>query len=73
MTKPVYFIKILKIRFIVRAIIHNKTGYGGYYLRWIDDGWGKRGSDKAGTISARVWYTNELYLKNNVITQKNKW
>lgn len=53
-------------RFIVKAIIHNNTGYGGYYLRWIDDGWGgsKRGTDKAGTISSRVWYTNELYLLN---------
>lgn len=48
----------------MKAIIHSKTGYGGYYLRWIDDGWGsKRGYDKAGTVSSRVWYTNELYLK----------
>jgi hypothetical protein len=52
-------------RFIAKAIVHSKTGYGGYFLRWVDDGWGqKKGGNKANTISSRVWYTNELYLYN---------
>jgi hypothetical protein len=47
-----------------KAIIHSKTGYGGYYLRWLEDGWSsKKDTDKEKMTSSRVWYTNQLYVK----------
>lgn len=46
-------------KFQRKAIIHSRNSYGGYYLRWIDAGWGTK--DKMGHISNALWYNDHLY------------
>jgi hypothetical protein len=42
---------------MAKAIIHSNTGYGGYYLCWVDDSWGnKAGINKANMIVPKMVY-----------------
>ena len=56
--------KLIINRLYKKAIIHSITSYGGYYLRWIDDGWATRNAstDRAHMVSSQPWYTAQLYV-----------
>jgi hypothetical protein len=47
-----------------KCIIHCEKAFsGGYYIRWIDEGWGehKNGSNTPGTICNKVWFPSDFY------------
>lgn len=54
----------LYYRFFKKAIVHSVTSFGGYYLKWLEDGWTSRNStkDRANEVSFKPWYTNQLYV-----------
>lgn len=50
----------------VKCIIHaEKPSSGGYWVRWIDQGWGDhtQGKNDPNTISTKLWYPDQLYPK----------
>ena len=47
--------------FTKKAIIHSRTQFNTYFLRWIDNGFGSKNGDHAGEISIKTFGTNCLY------------
>jgi len=47
-------------KFQKRAIVTSATEYGCYHIRWIDPGFTQ--FDMPDTVSAKLWYTNHLYV-----------